>query len=187
MSSDALSERGKVLEEIFFAEREQQRIAALKERAATESAAEGLAEATHIDDGEVLKRVAELGVSTDTLAAFSIVPMLFIAWGDKVLDNAERDAIMVEAVSAGIESGTPAYELLSSWLTRTPQPELFEAWRAFHAELAPHLSERERSALKEDIVAKARRVARASGGFLGLGSVSADEAAALKKLEELLA
>jgi hypothetical protein len=184
--SDALTERGRALEDLFFAERDQQRLAALKAKAKVAEAAAALARYTHIEDEQVLARVAELGITVETLAAFSIVPMLFVAWGDRILDAAERDAILVEAVAAGIESDSPAHELLKSWLTRSPNPDLFEAWKSFHAELSPHLSERERLALKEDIVAKAGRVARASGGFLGFGSVSAAEQAALTKLEELL-
>jgi|JI7StandDraft_1071085.scaffolds.fasta_scaffold481539_1 hypothetical protein len=184
--SDALTERGRALEDMFFAARDQERVAALRARAELEGAAASLSQQTLVEDEAVLHRVVGLGVTVETLAAFSVVPLLYVAWGDRVLDPAERDAIVAEAVAAGIETGSAAHDLLQSWLTRSPNPELFEAWRAFHAELAPHLSERERGALKEDILSKAARVARASGGFLGFGSVSAAEQAALRQLETLL-
>lgn len=186
MASDSLHDRGKTLEDIFFAERDRQLIQALKDKAAKDKAAVDLGKLTGIQSAEVLAKVAGLGVTADSLAAFAIVPLLYVAWADSVLDTAEREAILLEAAAMGLDDDSPGYTLLQGWLTREPHPELFTAWRTFHAALAPHLSETERASLKTDLMDKARRIARSSGGLLGLGSVSADEREALRKLDELL-
>lgn len=184
--SDTLKERGQALEDMFFAEHDRKLIAALKERAAKKEAAEAIGHQTGIDDGEVLSAVAELGVTEESLAAFSMMPLLYVAWGDNVMDEAEKVAILTEALASGIHRDSAAYHLLELWLTREPHPELIATWQSFHTALAAQLSESKRQAIKDDLIARAQRVARASGGFLGFGSVSAAEQAVLEKLEALL-
>lgn len=184
--TDHLHARGKALEDIFFAERDRKLIEAMREKAALDQTALDLAQVTGVADSGVLHVVAALGVSPETLAAFSLVPLLHVAWSDTLLDTGERDAILVEAVNGGVFRGSAAYALLEGWLTRAPEPELYAAWKAYHAALAPKLSEAERAAFKASLMERARRIARASGGLFGLGSVSADETEAIRKLEELL-
>ena len=84
--SDALTERGRALEDMFFAARDQERVAALRARAELEGAAASLSQQTLVEDEAVLHRVVGLGVTVETLAAFSVVPLLYVAWGDRVLD-----------------------------------------------------------------------------------------------------
>lgn len=184
--SDPLHERGKALEDLFFAELDRKRIEALRQQAAVDKAAVDLGAVTGIQSAPVLTTVAGLGVTPESLAAFALVPLLFVAWSDDVLDTTERDAILVEAVASGVFRGSPAYDLLEGWLTRAPAPALFDAWKAYHTELSARLTPEDRGHLKAELSDKAKRVARASGGFFGLGSVSADEAEALRKLELLL-
>lgn len=185
--TDTLHERGKALEDMFFAERDRKLIQALRDAAAKDQAALDIGNVTGVADLSVLHNVAALGVTAETLAAFSLVPLLHVAWSDKVLDASERDAILVEAVAGGVFRGSTAYTMLEGWLTRAPEPKLFDAWRAYHQALLPKLSADDRTKLKADLHEKARRIARASGGLFGLGSVSAEEREALRKLDELLA
>lgn len=147
---------------------------------------EEIAAHTGISNAAVLSRVAGIGVSYDTLAAFNLVPLLAVAWGDNVMDQDERDAILLEAIAMGLKSSSNAYKLLESWLTRAPNPELVEAWKAFQGQLAPQLEDKARAELKSSILANAERVARASGGFLGIGAVSNEERSAIQELERLL-
>lgn len=184
--SDVLKDRGQALEDIFFAERDRELIAALKEKAEREKAVVDLARITGIDDAAVLDRITGLGVRPDTLTAVSVVPLLFVAWADDTLDPAEREAILTEALDMGLHRDAPAYQLLESWLTRAPNPELFDAWKAYHAELVGHLGADERARLRDELLVKARRIARASGGMLGFGAVSGEEGQAIQRLEALL-
>jgi hypothetical protein len=186
MSKETLGERGKALEGKFFKDLEQEQIDAFKTKQAKAAAVAELAEITGFTDKAVLQRVVDLGVTPMTLAAFSIVPMLYVAWSDRVLDASERRAILLEATAAGLKSTSAAYGLLETWLTERPNKDLFQAWKEYHAALMPLLGAKERAALKADVLGKAERVARASGGFLGVATVSNEEREALRELTELL-
>lgn len=186
MSTETLDDRGKALEGKFFRDREQEQIAKLKAKQQREAAISELAEITGFGDEAVLARIVDLGVTPMTLAAFSIVPMLHVAWSDRVLDESERKSILLEATAAGLKSTSPAYGLLESWLTRAPNNELFAAWKAYHEALVPHLSDADRKKMAEELLGRAEKVARSSGGLLGIGSVSSDERQALAELREVL-
>lgn len=187
MSNDVLHARGKTLEDLFFEQLDRKKIEALRAKAAAEESVAGLSASTGIDDAALLQTIVGLGVTPDTLAAFALVPLLFVAWADGLLDENERKAVLVEAAAMGLREGTPGHALLSGWLTREPKDALFDAWQAFHVELAKHLSDAAKASFRSDLQAKAGRVARASGGFLGLGAVSDVEQAALDRLAGLLA
>jgi len=187
MSSDKpLGDRGKALESKFFRDREAEQIERLKTERAKDHAMSELSEITGFTDQTVLRKMVDLGVTPMTLTAFSIVPMLHVAWSDRVLDAAERKSILLEATNTGLKSTSPAYALLESWLTERPNPELFQAWREFQGTLASHLSQDERHRLRTEMLAKAEKVARASGGILGFASVSNEERQALSELEQIL-
>lgn len=184
--SDLLSERGRALEDKFFAERDRQLLDAIRQKAEAEEATAALGQQTGVNDGPLLTKLVKLGVRVDTLAAFAVVPLLHVAWGDDVLDASERQAILLEATASGLSGDSPAYQLLEGWLTRSPNPDLFEAWRAFHADLVPLLTKEDRAALADDLLSRCERVARASGGVFGIGAVSSGERAALAQLRSLL-
>jgi hypothetical protein len=186
MSTESLGDRGKALEGKFFHEREQQQIARLREQKAREAAVDELADIVGVKDEALLSRMVELGVTPMTLVAFNVVPMLHVAWSDRQLDEQERKSILLEATDMGVKSTSPAYALMESWLSERPRPELFEAWKAYHAELRQHLSAAERQELRRTTLERAETVARASGGLLGIGSVSGDERAALQELDRIL-
>jgi hypothetical protein len=76
------------------------------------------------------------------------------------------------------------YALLKEWLRQRPPPTLLEAWQHYVQGLCATLSPRERAELKDDLLSRARSVAEATGGFLGLTSrVSREERAIIEKME----
>jgi len=186
MSKESLDQRGRALEGKFFHDREQEQVDRFRQSQAKKAAVSELSDITGFSDTAILERVVELGVTPMTLAALSIVPMLHVAWADRVLDENERKSILLEATAMGLKSTSPAYALLESWLTERPNPELFSAWKAYHEALAEHLSADERARLRDQTLERADKVARASGGFLGFASVSGDEKRALDELRAVL-
>lgn len=184
--TDSLTERGRALEEKFFAERERKVVQQMKEQQAQQQAVADLGLLTGVDDEGMLKRLVGLGVRPESYVAFELAPLLHVAWGDGVLDAKERNAILLEALEMGVAKDSAAYQMLENWLTRSPNYDIIEAWRAFHAELAASLSEEERNNMCKRILERAERVARASGGFLGFGAVSKHEMQALQELESWL-
>ena len=178
-----LRDRGKSLEDAFFRRENDKLLARLQELRKTELNREELAKATGISKPEVLDRLLKLGIQTQTLAALSIVPLVEVAWADGELDAKERQAVLEHAGEAGLTKGSPAYGLLEAWLQHRPSQQLLDAWRDLVRAIREQIGSEEAERLKAEIVERARRVARASGGILGLGSkVSGAEAAILASL-----
>lgn len=187
MSKDFLDDRRHALEEAFFAKHNEALLRRLREADATASRRQAIAEASGITDGAVLDRLTELGVSSETVAALSMVPLIVVAWADGGIDERERTAILSGAADAGIDKGSPGYEVLGQWLRQPPSPELLAAWEAYIGAVAEALDHAARRTLRDDLLGRARRVAEAAGGFLGVGRmVSPAESATLKRLEAAL-
>lgn len=186
MSDDALKDRGRALEDAFFAAQSEQKLQKLREKMEAQSAREAIAEQTGIQDAELLDRVVALGIRPSTLSAFALVPLVRVAWADGVLDPTEREAILVEAKALGLQDGGTAMSLLAGWLDRKPDAALFEAWKAWYDQTVAGLDDDALLAMGERIMDNARRVARASGGVLGVGAVSAPERRVLDELAAVL-
>ncbi|MCH8819815.1 MAG: hypothetical protein IIB03_05780 [Acidobacteria bacterium] len=137
------------------------------------------------DEQFILQSLLELHIDAQTLAALALVPLIEVAWADGYLDEKEKQAVLEAAHASGFEKGQVAYEVLESWLTQQPKPKLLETWVEYIRELRGQLSEEEHKSLKASLLGRARSVAEASGGYLGLGfKVSKTEAAVLKTLDE---
>jgi hypothetical protein len=185
---DILRERGKSLEDEFFRREDAKLVARLQEMRKAEVTRGELAKATGITKPEVLDRLMGLGIQVETLAALSIVPLVEVAWADGSLDAKERAAVLAHATEGGMTKGSPAYALLEAWLQHRPTPKLHEAWKQLVIAIRDQIGPEEASRLRGEILERARSVARASGGVLGMGSkVSSAEAAVLAELERPLA
>ena len=181
---EILRERGKSLEDEFFRREDQRLLARLKELRSVEMSREALAKASGITKPEVLDRLLKLGIQAQTLAALSIVPLVEVAWADGALDANERRTVLEQAAATGIISASPAYGLLEAWLEHRPSQQLLDAWRDLVRAIREQIGPADADRLKAEIVERARVVARASGGLLGVGSkVSPAEAAMLASLE----
>jgi hypothetical protein len=96
----------------------------------------------------------------------------------------EAAAVLAGAESAGIAKGSVDHELLREWLRQRPPEALLEAWNHYIAGLCENLTDDQRERLRQDLLARTRRVAQASGGFLGLtAAVSPKEEAVLARME----
>jgi len=171
-----LGDRRKALEEEFF-RRENERLAAeMKLRRLAEEAKTQMRGISGISDEAVLDKLVELGIGGETLAAMTLVPLVEVAWADGQMDDKERDAILKGAEAQGVERGTPPFALLEDWLVNRPPPRLLAAWREYVGALCDEMLPEDRKKLKHDVLSRARTVAEAAGGFLGMGNkVSAEE------------
>ncbi len=73
--------------------------------------------------------------------------------------------------------------LLRNWLQTKPDPKLLEVWKGYIEVLKDSLGERSRVHLKSGTMGRARAIAEAAGGFLGVASISAAEKKMLEELE----
>lgn len=182
--SDFLKERRTGLEEAFFAEQD----AILRRRMAEEdqknSTIEALSAASGIKDRVVLDKLLALNISVTTLTALAMVPMVLVAWADDRIDPKERDAVLSGAEQVGLHKDDVGYQLLKGWLAQRPPAALADTWKSYVTALSASLDHEARGKLKADLLDRAKTVAEAAGGFLGLlKSVSPAEKAVLDDLE----
>jgi hypothetical protein len=177
------TERRSALEDSFFSRpraelRERLRAA---ERARTQQM-EGLAEVSGIGDPDVLERLTLLDIRGETLAALTLYPLVAVAWADGSVDRYERETVLRGARECGIHPDSVSYELLADWLEHPPDDLLLAAWKAYVAELSTKVSDSFRDTFEHEILARARAVANASGGFLALDKTSGSEQKVLDTL-----
>ncbi|MDZ4774567.1 MAG: hypothetical protein SGI72_15675 [Planctomycetota bacterium] len=184
-SNDSLSERGHNMEEEFFRREDAKLLEKLRALKDAETTRDTLAKATGITNKDVLDRLATLKIGGETAAALSVLPFVEVAWADGSIDAKERAALVAHALTKGFMPGSRENALLEMWLDQRPAPRFFEAWTHLVHGLCEHLNSKEVAQLRTTLVDRARSVAEASGGVLGIGKVSSAEAAMLKKLENV--
>ena len=180
MSDEILGDRGKALEEMFFAREREKFRKTLQEKEEVRDKKEALSAASGITDDAVLEQLVTLDIRSDTLAALSLVPLVEVAWADGTMDDSERSAILSAAEDSGISDESAA--LLDGWLVTQPGSEMLSAWKDYISALTSTMNTAARDNLEQELLGRARRVAESAGGFLGIGTISPDEE---DKLEEL--
>ncbi len=177
--------QGSLLEELFFRNLDMDLKLQQEKLLQIKKSRDEMARVSGISDTAVLDKLIELDISLSTLASLSLVPLIEVAWADGNIDQKEKTAILAIADESGFVRGSIGYELLENWLTKKPADNLLVAWNHYVSGLCASMNKDERHALKNDILSKAKKVAEASGGFLGLTSrTSREEKAVLMKMEE---
>jgi uncharacterized tellurite resistance protein B-like protein len=184
MSQDFLADRRKSLEEAFFAKQDAKLVAQLRQERERSLAIAALRGASNIEDPELLGRLVDLGIDARSWTALALVPLVEVAWADGSVEPKERDAILAMAREHGVAPGSPGEALLESFLAQRPDPAVFASWGSYVTELMAHLTADERAAMHARLVERARKVARAAGGILGLASISEAEKRVIAALEK---
>jgi len=182
---DSLSERGHSMEEEFFRREDAKLLEKLRGLKNAQTTREMLGKATGITDEAVLDKLMSLKIGGETAAALSVLPFVEVAWADGTIDAKEREALITHAKSKGFTPGTTEYALLETWLEARPEPRFFAAWTELVGGLCAQLNAGEIVALRTKMIDRARSVAQASGGVLGIGKISSAETAMLTKLERV--
>ncbi|UCE85845.1 MAG: hypothetical protein JSU66_16195 [Deltaproteobacteria bacterium] len=185
MTIDFLDERRKALEEAFFRKENARLLENLREKRHDEEKRTSLSRASGIEDRALLDALVHEGLQAESLAAITLVPLVFTAWGDGKLEPPERFAILSAADASGIARGSASFELLESWLRDRPHHTLFRAWVQYVHVLCERLRDDDRKALRDNVLHRAREVAKAAGGVLGLGpKIAPGQQAVLDKLAD---
>ena len=79
MSDEILGDRGKALEEMFFAQESEKLRKTLQEKEEVRNKKETLSATSGITDDAVLEQLVALDIRSDTLAALSLVPLVEVA------------------------------------------------------------------------------------------------------------
>jgi hypothetical protein len=183
MADEFLGDRRRALEDSFFAKENAKKLGELRAAEEAKSTREALSQASGITDPEVLDELRRLGFRAETLAALSLYPLVAVAWADRSIKSTERRAVLDAAHAAGIQRGDVAHDLLESWLNKRPGDDLLKAWRDMVGALKEQLGEKALASIRDDLLSRAKGVAKAAGGVLGLGSKVSD--AERKVLDDL--
>ena len=180
MSKDTLR---RSMEDLFFYENDQRLIEAKKALKQMQETKENLAKISGIQNEAVLQKLVALDIRPETLATLFAIPLIEVAWADGEMHEKERSELRKFAESTGLRNKNIDHKIISIWLKEKPDPALLEAWVHYVQALSRQLSKEECLALKEDVLADARVIAEAAGGFLGFGKFSKEEQNMLAKLE----
>lgn len=178
-----LEDRRRALEESFFQKENDKLLARLRATKERVAAREALAREIRLEDEDILDHLIDVGIRAETWLAVSLVPLVEVAWANRVMDRNERAAILGAAAEHGIEENSDASQLLSSWLAHRPSPKLRQAWAEYMEVATRSLSDSARNAIREKILQQSRAIAATAGGFLGLLSPISE--AEERLLEEL--
>lgn len=178
-------EKGLFLEEIFTSDHDKELTILIEKQKVERDQTFCLSSLSGITNRSVLDNAIKLGMNASTFSALCLIPLLKVAWADHLCDQQEGHVILEFASDNGITREGPAYRLLSSWLEKDVNPNLFIAWKEYVFTLQETLTQVEMNEFRDEIIGRAIAVAKASGGVFGIGSISDEEDHVLKELEEL--
>jgi hypothetical protein len=181
-----LKKQAKDLEETFFAKENERLLRELRDKAKLDEKRKALQAVVKAKDPAIIEHLLELGVGPESVLAVALVPMAAVAWADGSLDDKERKAILRAASERSIQPGSAGYTMLEVWLKQKPSQKLIEAWKKYARGIWEQLTKEEQVLMRVSLVDRAREVAEAAGGFLGVASISPKEEALLKEMEKVL-
>lgn len=137
-----------------------------------------------IRDEELLEDFLHLGFTPRTAPAIEMVPLAFVAWASSSVTDEECAAAVGEVYDSQLREFPKTSAVVQAWLDTQPSPELWNLWVQYiHCRL-PSLDQEERIGLQRKLLNQARRVARAAGGWLGLGSICHGEQLVIDAIED---
>ncbi len=179
---DTIHQRGRALEEAFFADRDKQLLDNLRRRLTMEEAQKVLGAATGAMDSIPLPELTGVA-APQFLAILGIFPMVDVAWCDGEVSDAERRAMLDAAHEMGVERGSTCHQLLDRWLETRPAENVEKLWGDYVQAVCAALDSSTVAKLKRGVIDRAEKIAAASGGFLGMGNkISAAERTCLDRL-----
>lgn len=183
-----LTSAAQTLEDAFFTKESARLLKQMRERASQQERRTAMREVVRVDDDALIDHLIELGLEPGTVLALQLVPLAAVAWADGQIEPRERDAVLKAAAAQGVTPDSVAGQLLGNWLVERPDAGLVDAWKRHVKALWPQLSPGERDEIRKSALDRARSVAEAAGGLLGLTSkVSPQEKAVLDELTQILA
>lgn len=170
----------------YFDTLEDQIVSRLHQEAETDEARASLLRATGIRDPRLIDELTKMGITADVLIALRLLPLVLVAWAGDRTDAKEQEAIRDEATSLGILEGSEAWVVLENWLRRRPPGISVDAWKRYTQNTLSQMSPSSANRLIELTRRQMTVVARASGGVLGFGKISAKEREMIDRLIKVM-
>jgi hypothetical protein len=187
-NNDAVGGRdqGRDMEEEYFRKQDRELIERMRKEGEAAAAKKALGERTGLTDPQLVADLEGLGFTADTVSLLPVMPVIQVAWAESGVSSKERKLVVDFARQRGIVAGSPADAQLQEWLNTRPSNEVFDkATRLISAMLAAG-AETTHDLNTDDLVAYCERIAHASGGVFGIGSVSAEEKQTLARIAQAL-
>jgi hypothetical protein len=175
--------RRRSLEDEFFYKHQAELIAQRKAEKEAQDKIKAMSEASGIKSKELLEKLIDLGLHSETMCALTIIPLIEVAWASGTVEDGERKVLMKAAEEHGIRKGSPGHDMLEHWLSKKPGKDLLDSWVHYVKTLVKELDKESVAKAKQGIMNHAEEIAEAAGGFLGLGKTSLEEQHVLDKLE----
>lgn len=151
----------------YFHQLDVELIEKMRRRADLQEQRQHMAEASQINDPNILEALEKLGYNPTTVSLLQFVPLVQVAWAGGWVRHAERDRVFAIARLHGVNENTPTYQQLVAWLDQPPPEEFFRGTlRAIRAHLGL-LPQNERRARQDAIMHCCTEVASAAGWHLG--------------------
>ena len=179
---DALTKRGRALEDEYFRNKDRELIEKIRQAAATEQARQDLGRKAGLADPQDVQELQDLGFTPDTVGLLPLVPIIQMAWAEGGIAKAERELILRLARSRGIEAGSAADQRLTEWLTHQPAEAVFAGATRLIRAILDSGAAQTGNLNADDLVKYCEEIASASGGVFGIGRVSAEERALLASI-----
>ena len=181
-NGEGITDNIRAREEEHFRKKDRELIEKLRQADAAASARKALEQEAGIHDPEVLNELDQLGFTPATIALLPLVPVLQVAWANEGISAAERTLIVNLARSRGVAAGSPADEKLNGWLEQRPSDDTFRKANRLIAAIVDAPGGGTLHVSGKELVDQCDRIARASGGIFGIGSVSPEERTALEQI-----
>ncbi len=140
-----------------------------------------LAKSSGIRDEKLISKLLIHGVRADNFTALPVLPVALVAWASGSV--CWKEARAAEQAIANTEYSINALLLIKSWLQTRPNPELTQLWESYTFEREAIIGLPESQRIGRSVYNVAQKVAAASGGFLGFGSICQMERDILERIK----
>lgn len=144
-----------------------------------------LMEVLGIHDEEVLEQFLSLGFTPRTAPAIEMIPVAFVAWASGEVSDGESTAAVSAIFDSQLTEFPRTLSVVQTWLDNRPKQDLWELWtRYMHCRLESMPIE-QRMRVHQRLMSQVRQVARASGGWLGIGSICHEEQLIIDEIDSV--
>jgi tellurite resistance protein len=180
--NDGITDDVRKREEEYFRRKDRELIEKMRHASAAAEARKALEAETGIHEPDMLRDLEDLGFTPDTIPLLPLIPVLQVAWAEKGVSAQERKAIIELARARGIADGSVADHQLHTWLDQRPSDATFRKAMRLIGAMVEHTEEGHMHLTAEELLRFCEKIAHASGGLFGIGSVSPEEQAAMQQI-----
>ena len=144
-----------------------------------------LMEVLGIDEEDVLEEFLRLGFTPRTAPAIEMVPVVFVAWASGEVTEDECAAAVSAIHDSELAEFPKTWACVQTWLDVHPDQSLWNLWCRYMRCRLDALSDSRQASLRARLKRHGHLVARASGGWLGIGSICHEEQVVLNAIDSV--